>query len=193
MFKLNNIYPLGRCRLYSLSYCRYSSNSPKNHYDVLGISNEATSDEIKTAYYEQSKQHHPDFKHGSQERFRQVNSAYEILGNPRLRKMYDKGLIFEKTPTVYEDETTSTETEERPSQLEFVSSDLNHWSKEKCTEAFAKEQKRRSHSEMTQKIKVHKEESKGITGIFFLLMLFLSVSGYIVEQKWMSEERKPKR
>lgn len=66
----------------------------KNHYDSLGITPRATQAQVKSAYYKLSKIHHPDRNDGSEassQKFREVSAAYEILGNVKLRKMYDKG------------------------------------------------------------------------------------------------------
>ena len=52
----------------------------KNPYDVLGISKDASADEIKRAYRKLSKKYHPDLNHeaGAEEKFKEVNDAYEI-------------------------------------------------------------------------------------------------------------------
>lgn len=66
----------------------------RNHYDVLEITPKATQADVKTAYYKMSMIHHPDRNKGnaeSVERFRDITSAYEVLSNYRLRRLYDKG------------------------------------------------------------------------------------------------------
>lgn len=66
----------------------------RNHYDVLEITPSATQADVKTAYYKLSMIHHPDKNKGnpeSVERFRDITSAYEVLSNYRLRRLYDKG------------------------------------------------------------------------------------------------------
>lgn len=64
----------------------------KNPYDVLGISKDASADEIKKAYRKLSKKYHPDLNHepGAEERFKEVNDAYEILGDPQKKAQYDQ-------------------------------------------------------------------------------------------------------
>lgn len=67
----------------------------RNFYDDLGIQKTATQSEIKNAYYNLSMVLHPDKNEGSEEaskRFRRISEAYEVLGNFRTRRMYDKGL-----------------------------------------------------------------------------------------------------
>lgn len=57
-------------------------------YDILGVSANASSDEIKKAYRKKALESHPD-KGGDQEMFKKVNAANEILSNPEKRALYD--------------------------------------------------------------------------------------------------------
>lgn len=69
---------------------------PVNHYKILGVNPKSTQAEIKASFYKLSKIFHPDVSDQSDEaafKFRQITAAYEILGNLKLRKMYDKGLL----------------------------------------------------------------------------------------------------
>lgn len=69
-------------------------SKPTNHYDSLGISSNSTQNEIKNAYYKLSMVYHPDKNQGNAEyaqKFRAISEAYEILGNVKSRKLYDKG------------------------------------------------------------------------------------------------------
>lgn len=63
----------------------------KDYYAALGVKREATVDEIKAAYRKLAREHHPDLskKKGSEERFRQVSEAYEVLKDPEKRAAYD--------------------------------------------------------------------------------------------------------
>jgi hypothetical protein len=66
-----------------------------NYYDVLKVSPEASSAEIKSAYRRLARQLHPDRNNGSEEtalRFAAIAEAYEVLGNPRERSRYDRRL-----------------------------------------------------------------------------------------------------
>lgn len=66
----------------------------RNFYKDLEISQTSTQSEIKNAYYNLSKMHHPDKNKGcnvAAQTFRRINEAYEVLGNVRTRRMYDKG------------------------------------------------------------------------------------------------------
>src|SRR4051794_36309921 len=62
----------------------------KDYYKVLGVASTASEKEIKTAYRKLSKQHHPDANKGSEERFKDISAAYDVLGDPAKRKEYDE-------------------------------------------------------------------------------------------------------
>ena len=58
------------------------------HYDTLGVSENASLEEIKKAYRKLANQHHPD-KGGNTTRFQQIQSAYDVVGDPNKRTQYD--------------------------------------------------------------------------------------------------------
>ncbi|HPA25525.1 MAG TPA: molecular chaperone DnaJ [bacterium] len=62
----------------------------KNYYDTLGVSKNATQDEIKKAFRKLAHEHHPDKKSGNEAKFKEINEAYQILGNEEKRKQYDQ-------------------------------------------------------------------------------------------------------
>ena len=68
----------------------------KNHYNTLGVSVGACDDEIKRAYRKLVKQYHPDLFGGEKVRedvFKQVNEAYDVLGDREKRTKYDDRLV----------------------------------------------------------------------------------------------------
>ncbi|TNU76592.1 molecular chaperone DnaJ [Miniimonas arenae] len=63
-----------------------------DYYEVLGVSRDASTDEIKRAYRKLARQHHPDIAgEAGAERFKEVTAAHEVLSDPDKRAMYDAG------------------------------------------------------------------------------------------------------
>jgi molecular chaperone DnaJ len=66
---------------------------PESLYDTLGVKKGATADEIKKAYRKQARKYHPDTNPGdkaAEERFKQVQTAYDVLSDDEKRKAYDR-------------------------------------------------------------------------------------------------------
>jgi molecular chaperone DnaJ len=69
----------------------YNDNSLPNYYLILGLTNDSTQSEIKNQYRKLAKQYHPDRnKNSSEETMTQINKAYEILSDKKLKDEYDK-------------------------------------------------------------------------------------------------------
>lgn len=72
---------------------------PKDYYNVLGVSRDVGPDEIKRAYRKLALQHHPDRPNGNEEKFKEINEAYQVLSDPQKRQQYDQfGQTFEGRP-----------------------------------------------------------------------------------------------
>src|SRR2546430_5702166 len=68
--------------------------SRPDYYKALGVSKNATPDEIKKAYRKLARQYHPDRNSGdkkAEERFKEVSEAHDVLSDPEKRKQYDRG------------------------------------------------------------------------------------------------------
>ena len=64
---------------------------PKDYYDVLGVKKTASQDEIKNAYRDLALKFHPDRNKNkeAEEKFKEINEAYAVLGEQDKRKQYD--------------------------------------------------------------------------------------------------------
>ena len=60
-----------------------------DYYDLLGVSRQASAKELKSAFKKKSMEHHPD-RGGDEEKFKQINEAYQNLSDPQKRQMYDQ-------------------------------------------------------------------------------------------------------
>lgn len=61
----------------------------KKFYELLGVDQKASQDEIKKAFRKKAMKEHPD-KGGDTDKFKELNIAYEVLSDPEKRDMYDK-------------------------------------------------------------------------------------------------------
>jgi molecular chaperone DnaJ len=67
--------------------------SKRDYYEVLGVSRNATDQELKSAYRKLALQHHPDRNpgdHEAEEKFKEINEAYGVLSSPEGRARYDR-------------------------------------------------------------------------------------------------------
>ena len=65
----------------------------REYYETLGVSKTAPADEIKSAFRKLARKHHPDLakdKKAAEEKFKEINEAYEVLSDPEKRRKYDE-------------------------------------------------------------------------------------------------------
>lgn len=68
----------------------------KDYYQILGVAQDASQGEIKQAFRKLAHQHHPDKKSGDEQKFKEINQAYQVLSDPKKRQQYDSfGANFE--------------------------------------------------------------------------------------------------
>lgn len=78
----------------------------RDYYEVLGISRTATADDVQQAYRKLARKHHPDVNKtpDAEEKFKEINEAYQVLKDPDTRKRYDRyGPNFRQIPEGFEE------------------------------------------------------------------------------------------
>ncbi|MEU1625492.1 J domain-containing protein [Streptomyces sp. NPDC020096] len=78
----------------------------RDYYEVLGVSRSASAEEIQQAFRKLARQHHPDINRApaAEERFKEINEAYQVLSDPKTRARYDRfGPDFRQIPEDYDE------------------------------------------------------------------------------------------
>jgi len=171
----------------------------KSHYEALNISKTATHKEIKDAYYRLSMIYHPDKNKGSEEAakiFRDITSAYEVLGNVRQRKLYDSGANLNQKSSQFTSKQQPFETMNKTNNIyktDVRSRDYNfeEWSKFHYSNAFKQQyETRKRHT----RNKINEEYASRInsyniltimvcSSLFILITMFDHVKKVLTERK----------
>ena len=69
-----------------------TSNKKRDYYDVLGVSRNASDEDIKKAFRKLALKYHPDKNKssGANDKFKEINEAYQVLGDPNQKAAYDQ-------------------------------------------------------------------------------------------------------
>jgi molecular chaperone DnaJ len=80
-----------------------ATTTKQDYYETLGVSRKATAKDIRTAFRKLARKYHPDLNPGdkaAEEKFKQLQEAYDVLSDPKKRQMYDQyGFYSENVPT----------------------------------------------------------------------------------------------
>src|SRR5262249_42153052 len=73
-------------------WMRKSMAAKRDYYELLGVARNASEEDIKKAFRRLARQYHPDVnkEKGAEERFKEINEAYEVLGDAQKRQAYDR-------------------------------------------------------------------------------------------------------
>lgn len=66
----------------------------KDYYQILGVSHDANQNDIKKAFRKLAHEYHPDKQNGDEEKFKEINEAYQVLSNSQKRQQYDYGTRY---------------------------------------------------------------------------------------------------
>ncbi|GHV54526.1 chaperone protein DnaJ [Synergistales bacterium] len=79
-----------------------AASGKKDYYDILGVSRNASADEIKKAYRKLTRKYHPDVNQGDAEagkKFKEINEAHDVLSDPKKKAQYDQfGFVGDAPP-----------------------------------------------------------------------------------------------
>ncbi len=104
----------------------------KNYYDILWINKNSSEAEIKKAFRKKAMEHHPDRHKGdkkSEEKFKEINEAYQVLSDPSKKKQYD-------TFWSYNDQFNSYWWWQQHSWYEDIFSNFKQWSRNTNNQSF---------------------------------------------------------
>lgn len=149
----------------------------KNFYQILGISSDATNEEIKTAYRKLAKKFHPDKNEGDkyfEERFKEIQLAYDTLSDNYLRNQYDKKLsdFFQRASSTYQNPTNEYKDASHTETYTTDTAKQNRSHSQKEREKSQKNKKKLSN--------ILKKFFSSKSNIFWIIILSLPIVAYFV-------------
>lgn len=174
----------------------------RTHYQILGLPSGASQADIKQKYYQLSMQHHPDKDDGSEEKFREITTAYEVLGNPRLRRLYDRGLLSDEQPDAsihYPTESgggSSGYSDEDREKIKASVKTFDKWAEDHVSEAFHRTRHQREALRMKQGAKIHADSSTTDSKVLIIALVVCIVVFSLLpqfNQKEKSSDDKKKK
>ncbi len=151
----------------------------KDYYYILGIKKETNADDIKSAYRKLSKKFHPDVNNGDkffEERFKEIQEAYETLSNIDKRKLYDesyKNYFSVKDENFPVNKSNNTEQKE---EADFFYKEYQNENK-KTNKGFEKAFKSKNAKNISE-VKSSKSSNDRFGTIAIVLIYFLGVYLY---------------
>lgn len=156
----------------------------KNYYEILGVPDNASQDEIKKIYRSLSKTYHPDVyvsdKSFAERKFQDINEAYDVLSNISKRKKFDESLknksknqhFYKKSKSNYED------LKKNNSQNEDTSSDENADKDNEQKSYYQNNKKKYNSSKKNDQLIQFLKDNKISVLIFIIAIIFVINHGF---------------
>ncbi|XP_022902770.2 dnaJ homolog subfamily C member 30, mitochondrial-like [Onthophagus taurus] len=198
----------GHARNFTTSAIK-NATAVKSHYEVLGINPGATQAEVKSAYYNLSKMYHPDKNQGCEDaatKFRDITNAYEVLGNVQSRRLYDKGVRFERSrhsahhPAQDDDPKTrfyrSRDHRHKPPTMGGTHRqtvyDFDEWSRAHYGATFARDLERKRRQQIVNEMNEQINNRKKIENVLFGMIIFMMIVMAITRESYDMNHLKPR-
>jgi molecular chaperone DnaJ len=162
-----------------------------NYYAILGISLQASQEEIKKAYRKLALQFHPDRNRGdrqAEQKIREVNAAYEILGDPEARKTYDRLRLGYAEPMVPREDSEPEQTPSPSMVLERMEATLRDESRKQVFMVLI-----RDTSRVKKELEIIRERVIHAQGYDTFLEKIVRERGREVLEELLSEELQQRR
>ncbi len=162
-----------------------------NYYAILGVSLQASQEDIKKAYRKLALQFHPDRNRGdrqAEQKIREVNAAYEILGDPEARKTYDRLRLGYVEPMVPRGDTEPEETPSPSMVLERMETTLREESRKQVFMVLI-----RDTSRVKKELEIIRERVIHAQGYDTFLEKIVRQRGREVLEELLSEELQQRR